>query len=175
MSDLLGRLLKQVVTLLCFSLFLDIADGGNQSSKSTIPFYLSQNGSISAGIMDGSGKVVQQLISGQWMASGNHSITLPLGTKNILQSAPPPHRLVVINNAGVSYKWEGVLGNTGPLNGPGALKGLNPPAKIVVVGEQAMWCLGYNERQPGCFVFNLTNPQVSEPVTSPNFERVGHS
>jgi hypothetical protein len=79
---------------------------------------------------------------------------------------------VVVSSAGVDWEWEGVVGNTGPVNGPGALRGLNPPSHIAVVGGTALWCLGYNERQPGCFVFNLSNPQVSVPVSSPNFERL---
>jgi hypothetical protein len=40
------------------------------------------------------------------------------------------------------------------------------------VGQQAYWCLGYNERQPSCFTFNLTNPQVSSPVSLAAFDRL---
>ena len=37
---------------------------------------------------------------------------------------------------GVSYDWQGVVGNTGPLNGPGALTGLNPPLKNQIAREK---------------------------------------
>jgi hypothetical protein len=58
-----------------------------------------------------------------------------------------------------------VAGGGGVHMQPGALKGLNPPRTIQVVGDQAVWCLGYNERQPGCFVFNTSSPQISRPVS----------
>ena len=50
--------------------------------------------------------------------------------------------LFVVNNKNVSYDWQGVIGNTGPLNGPGGLKGLSPPIKIQIVGNQAVWGVG---------------------------------
>ena len=63
-------------------------------------------------------------------------------------------------------------GNTGPLNGPGALKVLNPPLKIQIVGDTAVWGLGYNERQPSIFSFKLDKPQVSAPVSLDAFDRL---
>eukprot|EP01050_Picozoa_sp_SAG11_P022955 SAG11_NODE_4475_length_1881_cov_7.488777_2_plen_186_part_01 len=114
----------------------------------------------SAGLFDAdSGVMVRQLFSGRRMSAGRHPIrvTLPAGEvppdrqlELRVVSAPTP----TSSSSSSRYLWEGVIGNTGPLVGPGALKGLNPPSKIQVVGDQAVWCLGYNERQPGCFVFN---------------------
>jgi hypothetical protein len=138
-----------------------------------LAFQLSADGTASAGIFDASsGAMVSQLFSGLRLSAGKHAINATLPT--ILTGRQLELRVVSAPHAKVDYVWEGVLGNTGPLTGPGALKGLNPPAKIQVVGDLAVWCLGYNERQPGCFVFNTSSPQISSPVSPANFERNFH-
>ena len=139
-----------------------------------LSFELISDGTASAGIFNASsGVMVSRLFSGLHFSAGKHAITInaTLLPNDTLSKRHLELRVVSAPHAKVKYVWEGVLGNTGPLTGPGALKGLNPPRKIQVVGEQAVWCLGYNERQPGCFVFNLSNPQVSVPVSPANFER----
>ena len=131
------------------------------------------NGETLPGVDDDSGALISQLFSGSRFSAGKHVVNATLPS-----DVPPERqlelRVVSAPHAKVAYVWEGVLGNTGPLTGPGALKGLNPPAKIQVVGDQAIWCVGYNERQPGCFVFNTSSPQISKPVSPANFERNFH-
>ena len=78
-------------------------------------------------------------IQGRRLATGSHSVDLD---DDVLAGAAAGElelRLVSSGGGGVTYDWQGVLGNTGPLNGPGALKGLNPPLKIQVVGDRAVW------------------------------------
>ena len=138
-------------------------------------FELSVAGTASAGVFDTTtGAMVQQLFSGRRFTAGAHAVSTTLPASEVAPGRQLEMRVVATPHDTIKYVWEGVLGNTGPLTGPGALKGLNPPAKIQVVGDQAVWCLGYNERQPGCFVFNTSNPQISAPVSPANFERVFH-
>lgn len=53
----------------------------------------------------------------------------------------------------------------------GVLRCLDPIADISIAGGKLVWCCGYNERQPGCFTFDLDKPQVSMPVSLTSFER----
>ena len=118
------------------------------------------------------GSLVQHVFSGKALAAGTHTVELGEHTLARGGGAGPLELRVVSSGSGIAYDWEGVIGNTGPLNGPGALKGLNPPLKIQIVGERAVWGLGYNERQPSVFSFNLSSPQVSSPVSLNAFDRL---
>jgi len=133
---------------------------------------------------------VLQLWSGRWLEAGEHAVPEAEDALDRLVGAETYGRragsaigtpggpeagryeMHVVSSGNVSYHWDGVIGNTGPLNGPGALKGLNPPLKLAIAGDRAVWCIGYNERQPGCFTFNLSTPQNSAPVSLASFERV---
>ena len=126
-------------------------DGGDVAASSsdlpiafTASFKLDADGITSAGVFDvASGTQVHQVFSGKRLKGGTrHKVNVSLnsstggtGRKLELRVASAPH-------SKVKYVWEGVIGNTGPLTGPGAMKGLNPPSKIQVVGDQAVWCLG---------------------------------
>ena len=142
------------------------------ASASAVSFDLQRSGTASAGLYrSADGTLVQHVFSGKAMAAGRHTVELD---ERVVEQAGAGEALElrVVSSSGVKYEWQGVIGNTGPLNGPGALKGLNPPLKIQIVGDRAVWGLGYNERQPSVFSFNLSNPQVCAPVTLDAFDRL---
>ena len=137
-----------------------------------VSFELERPGTASAGLYrSADGTLIQHVFSGKALAEGRHTVELDEGA---IERAGPGETLElrVVSSSGIQYEWEGVIGNTGPLNGPGALKGLNPPLKIQIVGDRAVWGLGYNERQPSVFSFNLSQPQISTPVTLDAFDRL---
>ena len=157
-----AMLVKLFALLLCAS---------TTAWSASVSFELRQAGTASAGLYRASdGVLVRHIFSGKRLAAGRHSVELSTVAEQ--ERLAGNLELRVVSGSRLSYDWEGVVGNTGPLNGPGALKGLNPPLKIQIVGNRAVWGLGYNERQPSIFSFNLSSPQISAPVSLDAFDRL---
>lgn len=141
-------------------------------SGASVDIELARSGTVSAGVFRSrDGSLVQHLFSGKSLPAGEHTIDVG-SSLDSEAGAEGGLEVRAVSNPGAVYEWQGVVGNTGPLNGPGALKGLNPPFKIQVVGDRAVWGVGYNERQPAVFSFNLSSPQISSPVSLNAFDRL---
>ena len=91
-------------------------------TSAAVSFELARPGTASAGLFRSTdGSLVRHVFSGRVLAAGVHTVELDEGA--VARAAgDEPLELRVVSSSGVAYDWQGVIGNTGPLNGPGALK-----------------------------------------------------
>ena len=104
------------------------ASSAAAAAAGSVSFELAQPGTASAALYRADGRLIQHVFSGKALSAGSHTVELdPLALVGAGgSSSADPLELRVVSSS-IKYDWEGVIGNTGPLNGPGALKGLNPP------------------------------------------------
>jgi hypothetical protein len=109
--------------LLCF---IDTCCALPQGQRTT-SFELKRGGLTSAGLYSSSpngqraGQLIRSLFSGRHYKAGPHNLEVELPADG--GDDDDGYELRVVSSGATKYEWEGVIGNTGPLNGPGALKG----------------------------------------------------
>eukprot|EP00041_Stephanoeca_diplocostata_P034997 m.1216526 g.1216526 ORF g.1216526 m.1216526 type:complete len:1148 (+) comp24614_c0_seq3:114-3557(+) len=162
--------------ILCWGVCWCLFCGANCTTSDGQKLYtynLEVDSVTSAGVYD---KTANQMVHTLWsgveqFAGINHFALDKSNLTTEMIENPELYDIRVVGSGKIQYIWQGVLGNTGPLTGPGVLRCLDPIADITIAGGKLVWCCGYNERQPGCFTFDLDKPQISMPVSLTSFER----
>lgn len=95
--------------------------GAAVAHQRSYSFTLDTNSVTSAGVYDKTThRMVHTLWSGVKQSAGiNHFLLENNTMTEKLLKNPEAYDIKVVGSGGIQYTWEGVLGNTGPLTGPG--------------------------------------------------------
>lgn len=143
---------------------------GSSSLGTPWSFTLPRSATTSAGVYDHEGRLLRTLWRGVTLPAGPHQRTWD-GRDDRGQAIAPQNVEIRVLHHHLSYVWEGVIGNSsGTFGGPQLHRAFLPPTSIVLLGNRAIYAVGYNEGQPGLHGFALSAPQYDTrplPSTDP--------
>ena len=152
----LSRHLAISFLILYFSPFTGIA----QTNRTNISFIfnLKTGAKTSAAVFKKNGRLVKTLWSGVHYDAGKHVASWD-ETDDYDQPVVRDNYLIKVLSNNVSYKWEGVIGNTSDSSsGPTVLHSLQRIHSVAISGNTAYYTTNYNEQGSGTFKFLLNNP-----------------
>ena len=132
--------------------------GGVAANGLQFSFALPRNATTSAGVYAADGTLVRTLWRGELLASGTYNRSWD-GLDDLGRAAVPgAHDIRLIHHA-ITYRWEGVIGNSSTLpNRERAHKSYLPPNTMAIVGDQVVYAAGYNEAQNAIHGFRIAQP-----------------
>jgi hypothetical protein len=153
--------------LLCTSAFTQRFFHAQNGNFNYIPqiansFTLPSSARTSAGIYKPDSTLVRTLWSGEAKPAGTYQLNWD-GTNDTGAVAPIGNYNIKVLSNNITYDWQGIIGNTSLYQtGPKVQRSLDPPISMVVVGNNAYYCVGYGEGEGGNGMFSLDSIQVKD-------------
>ena len=134
------------------------------TGKVKFSFSLKSSSVTSAGVYRNDGTLIRTLWSGTRLAAGNYTRTWDgVDDEGLLSDAGTYNIRILSNN--VTYKWEGVIGNTSDSStGSTVHHAIKVMASMAITGHTAYYATTYNEGSESTFKFDLSNPQVKTSI-----------
>lgn len=144
--------------------------GSPDTRVTTYSFTLPRSATTSAGVYGREGQLLRTLWRAEALPAGPHQRTWD-GLDDRGQVVAAQDIEIRVLHHRMTYVWEGTIGNSsGSFGGPQLHRAFLPPTSIVVLGDRAIYAVGYNEGQPGLHGFALSAPQYDTrplPSTDP--------
>lgn len=148
-----------VLALFCCSSTIKVLSQNLSAVKSS-SYTLESRSSTSAGVYKADGTLVRTLWSGVVKEAGTYQVDWD-GTDDFQQQLPVDNYVIKVLSNNVQYTWQGTIGNSSKDQvGPNIHRSLEPANNIAIAGNSAYYTVGYDEKTPSHFQFNLNAPQV---------------
>lgn len=131
------------------------------AAAASVAFTLPAAATTSAGIFDARGRLLRTLWRAESLPAGP-GVAQWDGLDDQKQPAPAAAYEVRLIHHRVSYRWEGVVGNSSGQPGGATLhKAFLPPTSMAAVADRIYYAVGYNEAQSGLHAFRTSEPQTN--------------
>ena len=139
------------------------------TGPTTWSYVLPEAATTSAGVYTDRGILVRTLWRGETRSAGANQGSWD-GQDDRDRPMPDGRYEIRVLAHHVRYVWEGVIGNSSEsFDYTLAHKALGPPTGLVLLGDELIYAVGFNEGQPGLHGFRVESPQRdTHPFASTN-------